>query len=67
MKRVGVDGELDAALLFMASDASSFMTGSTIVIDGGVSSTLGATDYSPEMFATMAEVAGEFGTPIGTV
>ena len=67
MKRVGKDGELDAALLFMASDASSFMTGATMVIDGGVSSTLGGTDYTEDMFAAMVEVAGEYGTPIGNV
>lgn len=65
MKRVGVDGELDAALLFMASDASSFMTGSTMVVDGGVTSTMGGTDYNPDMFAAMVDVAGEFGTAIG--
>ena len=65
MKRVGLEHELDAALLFMASDASSFMTGTTVVVDGGISSTLGGTDYSPDMFAAMVEVAGEYGTPIG--
>ena len=57
MKRVGKDGELDAALLFMASEASSFMTGATMVIDGGVSSTLGGTDYTSDMFAAMVEAA----------
>ena len=67
MKRVGVDGELDAALLFMAPDASSFMTGSTMVIDDGVTSTMGGTDYSPDMFAAMVEVAVEFGTAMVTL
>jgi hypothetical protein len=35
MPRMGEEHELDGALLFMASDASSFMTGQSISIDGG--------------------------------
>ena len=34
-KRVGDPGDLDGALLLLASDASAFMTGSTITVDGG--------------------------------
>jgi NAD(P)-dependent dehydrogenase (short-subunit alcohol dehydrogenase family) len=35
MKRIGELHELDGALLLLASDAGSFMTGSTITVDGG--------------------------------
>jgi NAD(P)-dependent dehydrogenase (short-subunit alcohol dehydrogenase family) len=35
MGRSGDEHELDGALLFLASDASSFVTGQTIFVDGG--------------------------------
>ncbi len=38
--RFGQQAELDSALLFLASPASSYMTGSSLVLDGGLSATL---------------------------
>ena len=35
MQRLGLKRELDGALLLLSSDDSSFMTGSTLVVDGG--------------------------------
>jgi len=35
MRRIGEAHELDAAIAFLASPASSYMTGQTLVIDGG--------------------------------
>lgn len=35
MRRTGEPGELDGALIYLLSDASSFVTGQTIAVDGG--------------------------------
>ena len=35
MRRLGEFPDLDGPLLLLASDASSYMTGSVIVVDGG--------------------------------
>lgn len=40
MKRVGKPEELANAILFMASDESSYVTGATLAVDGGRGSDL---------------------------
>ena len=65
MARVGQPEELAGALLFLASDASSFVTGQTLAVDGGLSAAGGfAPPYSEALYATQAAVIGELGTPI---
>jgi 3-oxoacyl-[acyl-carrier protein] reductase len=35
VRRFGTDGDLDGALLLLASDAGSYLIGTTVVVDGG--------------------------------
>jgi len=37
LKRVGQPHDLDGTVIFLASDASAYMTGQTLLIDGGIS------------------------------
>jgi NAD(P)-dependent dehydrogenase (short-subunit alcohol dehydrogenase family) len=37
VKRPGQPGDLDAAVVFLASEASRYMTGQTLLVDGGIS------------------------------
>jgi gluconate 5-dehydrogenase len=46
LKRPGQPHDLDGAIVFLASDASAYMTGQTLLIDGGIST--GATKASVE-------------------
>jgi gluconate 5-dehydrogenase len=37
LKRVGQPHDLDGTVIFLASDASAYITGQTILVDGGIS------------------------------
>lgn len=64
MRRVGDISELDGPLLFLASDASSFVTGQVLAVDGGASAALGNDPYTDDLYSLQAAVIGEGGTRI---
>jgi len=37
LKRPGLPSDLDGAIVFLSSDASSYVTGQTLLVDGGIS------------------------------
>ena len=64
MNRVGDPEELMGAIIFLASGASSFVTGQTLAVDGGLSAVAGSFDYTPELFEMVETVMGESGKRI---
>jgi NAD(P)-dependent dehydrogenase (short-subunit alcohol dehydrogenase family) len=36
MRRIGTPADVAAAIVFLASDAASYVTGTTIAVDGGL-------------------------------
>jgi NAD(P)-dependent dehydrogenase (short-subunit alcohol dehydrogenase family) len=64
MGRVGELSELAGPLLFLASDASSFVTGAVLPVDGGMSAASGQAPYTEELFTVQAEVVPVYGERI---
>lgn len=62
MNRIGKSEELIGALLFLASEASSYVTGQTITVDGGTSASIGVSRM-PESFRQL--VANQMPDGIG--
>jgi NAD(P)-dependent dehydrogenase (short-subunit alcohol dehydrogenase family) len=56
MARVGEPEELVGALLLLASDAGSYITGHTMVVDGGHTASFGAARHSEALVETLATV-----------
>lgn len=63
--RTGNPSELAGALLLLASDAGSYITGSMIAVDGGTSAEVGHHPYSPELWGLhQAAMPGDLGVPV---
>lgn len=65
MARVGDPEELLGALLYLASEASSFVTGQTLSVDGGLTASIGSQPLSPEVIGFIEQaVPGGLGVRI---
>ena len=54
--RLGDPKELLGALLLLASEAGSYITGQTLMVDGGMSASIGASPYPDELHALNAQI-----------
>ncbi|MED5450510.1 MAG: SDR family oxidoreductase [Chloroflexota bacterium] len=59
MGRIGKPEELTGTLLLLASEASSFINGQVISVDGGISSSMGLPFFTEEMFQYMEKAVPE--------
>lgn len=67
MGRFGDARELVGPVVFLASDASSYVTGQTIWVDGGMTAALGCLSYTPELLAIQQSfVPDGLAEPIGS-
>jgi NAD(P)-dependent dehydrogenase (short-subunit alcohol dehydrogenase family) len=53
MHRTGDPQELVGPLLFLASEASSYVTGQTLAVDGGTSASTGGSQFPDEVYSMM--------------
>ena len=54
--RLGEPKELLGPLLLLASDAGSYITGSTLVVDGGISASVGEAPFPMELAQGLAQM-----------
>ncbi len=56
MGRLGELSELEGPLLFLASPASSYVTGHTLVVDGGFAATIGCSPWPDDFYGLLADL-----------